>query len=382
MTAARSPIAAMPTPKTAPDSCPWCGQPISHEKFEQIQAQIAVEERQRTAESERQLIARVALEKEKLQLDAQAKVARVTKEAAEQVVQARADGMKEAEAAAARKVAAVEEALAKANADATKLLEEGLRQQREVLDKAKDQAVNAEKAKSFKHQQRLDQKIASLQRQVQRQTADELGEGAEVDLFEALKGAFPEDEVSRVKKGTAGADIVHKVVYNKRVCGQIVYDSKNRDAWRNDYVTKLRQDQLAARADHAVLSTRVFPAGSHQLHLLDGVIVANPARVIDLVQILRRAVLSVDSLRMSGQERDEKSARLYEFITSQRCTHLFEELDNVSNDLLDLDVKETAAHENVWKRRGSLIRSVQRAQSSLTSEIEQIIGTAAQEDCV
>jgi Uncharacterized protein conserved in bacteria (DUF2130) len=92
-----------------------------------------------------------------------------------------------------------------------------------------------------------------------------VGEGAEVDLFEALKKEFPDDDIVRVAKGAAGADIIHKVMHNRKECGTIVYDSKNHLVFRNDHVTKLRSDQLAQRAEHAILSLRKFPATKSQL---------------------------------------------------------------------------------------------------------------------
>lgn len=52
-------------------------------------------------------------------------------------------------------------------------------------------------------------------------------------------------------QATAGADIRHDVVHNGKKCGTIVYDSKNRNAWRDEYATKLRVDQIAAKAEHA-----------------------------------------------------------------------------------------------------------------------------------
>jgi predicted RNA-binding protein with PUA domain len=45
-----------------------------------------------------------------------------------------------------------------------------------------------------------------------------------VQFFEALKAEFRDDNISRVEKGVAGADILHEVVYNGRICGLIVYD--------------------------------------------------------------------------------------------------------------------------------------------------------------
>src|SRR4029077_2145216 len=119
---------------------------------------------------------------------------------------------------------------------------------------------------AFDETQKLSNKVAELQRALEKKTADELGEGAEVDLFEALKDEFRDDRIERIAKGTPGADVRHVVIYNGRECGIIVYDSKNHGRHRSDHVTKLRADQLAAKADHAILSTRAFPAKTGQLH--------------------------------------------------------------------------------------------------------------------
>src|SRR3989442_15334599 len=88
------------------------------------------------------------------------------------------------------------------------------------------------------------------------------------------KGEYPDDQITRVPKGTAGADIIHVVKHNGKECGKIIYDSKNRKGWRDDYVTKLREDQIAAKAEHAILSACKFPAGAHQLEVREGVIIA------------------------------------------------------------------------------------------------------------
>ncbi len=269
---------------------------------------------------------------------------------------------------------AAEQQLETLKASQETVLKELLQQQRTVLEKANTEAINAEKSKNFKEKLKLDEKLQLLQRQLQSKTADELGEGAELDLFEALKGKFPEDDIKRVGKGKEGADIIHKVVDGGRVCGSIVYDCKNRSAWRHEYISKLRSDQLAAKAEHAILATLVFPAGARQLYEEDGVIVSNPARILVLVDMLRRHLVQTHSLRLSNEARAEKMALLYAFITSERCTQLLKQIDTQTEDMLDLDVKEKKAHDSTWKHRGELIRSVQRVQNDLSSEIDFIIG--------
>jgi hypothetical protein len=172
----------------------------------------------------------------------------------------------------------------------------------------------------------------------------------------------------------------HSVMHNGKECGIIVYDSKDRNAWRDEYVDKLARDQQAAKAEYAILSTRKFPAKKSQVHLDGGVIIANPARVLVLVQIIREHMIHVHSLRLSNTERAKKTAALYEFITSKRCTQLFDAIDTHAEDLLALQQKEMKAHEACWKQQGALLRSIQKVRADLGLEIERIIGTAEAEE--
>ena len=98
---------------------------------------------------------------------------------------------------------------------------------REAMEKANMEAVNAERAKNFEEKLKLEEMVADLQRKLQNKTTEELGEGAEVDLYEVLKAEFPNDDIQRVGRGKPGADIIHKVRHNGAVCGTIVYYSKN-----------------------------------------------------------------------------------------------------------------------------------------------------------
>jgi len=93
---------------------------------------------------------------------------------------------------------------------------------------------------------KLSAKVEELQRTLDKKTAEELGEGAELDLYEVLKAEFEGDRIERVNKGAPGADIF-TLLFIRQECGKIIYDSKNHNAWRNDFVTKLAADQMAAK---------------------------------------------------------------------------------------------------------------------------------------
>ena len=296
----------------------------------------------------------------------------------------------EAETALQAKIASAEQAKADADAKADAYQQEAqrmkdaheaevvqrLNEQREVLEKAQADAINAQKSTSFQKELKLQEKVDQLQRALDNKTAEELGEGAEIDLFELLKGEFEGDKIERINKGQPGADILHTVIHNGKECGRIIYDSKNHNAWRSDFVTKLAADQMAAKAEHAVLSTRKFPAGHRHLHVHDRVVLAAPSRIHALVQILREHIVQTHTLRWSNEARVQKTAALYDFINSERCRNLFTRVDTQAERLLDLQVKEKKAHEANWKTQGELIRSVQKVQAEIVNEIDSIVGTA------
>ena len=400
------PASEMSQPATMEDTCPWCGQPIAHEKFIEIKARIRANERARTRDLERRLrdeqdavlaqvqaAAELQIKKANRLFEVQAAEARRKADAAikaankqvQSLVRAARDEERKksraavaaASAETARLRAEADQRLAEQRTHDDDVLKARLREQRDALDKATVEAINAEKAKAFADRQKLEARLAQLQRQVAHNAAAELGEGAELNLYEQLRDEFPGDTIVSVKRGQPGADLVHTVIENGRECGHIVYDSKSRAAWRNSYVSRLLDDKIAAKADHAVLVTRVFPAGQAQLYVQDGVIVANPARVLALAQMIRKHVVQQATLRLSDEARAENTMRLYDFITSDRCSVLLEQIGTVSDKLLDLDVKEHRAHTATWKQRGQLIREIQQARGTLVTEIDLVLTTPA-----
>lgn len=353
-----------------------------------MQARIEQAEAAKTAAEQTGNALQVQLDQ--LRRDNEAAIQKMIKDAAARESAVRQEAVTSAEVAMQEKISGAEQAKVEAEAKAAaadqqvRLLQETheiqlaqrLHEQREVLERAQSEAVNAEKSAAFEEKLKLSTKVEELQRALNKKTAEELGKGAEIDLFEVLKAEFDGDRIERINKGQPGADILHVVIHNGKECGRIIYDSKNHNAWRNEFVTKLAADQMAAKAEHAVLSTRKFPAGTRHLYVQDGVILAAPSRVAALVQIVRQHIVQTQTMRLSNEARAQKTAALYGFITSQRCSDLFARVDTHTDDLLEMQVKEKRAHETMWKRQGELLRSVQKVRAEICNEIETIIGTA------
>ena len=400
-----------PHPHAAGDRCPLCEQPIAQDIVRKIEARrqeqqeatmkkaraeaaAALEQRVASARAEAKQAAEAALtaklaefqsklaQVEQARAEAAAAMERKVAEAklaAEQALSARVAEFQgrlaqaeEAKAAAAQQVAALQEQQQAAIEQRVQEIQEKLLRQKEDVQREKEVAVLAEKSKVIK----LQSELADLQRKLEGKSAHELGEGSEVDLFEQLRAAFEGDRIQRVPKGVNGADVIHEVIHNGKVCGKIIYDAKNRNAWQNEFAVKLRSDKLAQGADHAILSSNKFPKDRSQIHCQDGVIVANPARVLALVEILRRELVRMHGLKISNEERGRKTDELYGFITSENFRQLLAQVEAQAGKMIELDSKEQEAHRRVWDQRVKLIRAVQKARSDLAFEIDRIIGTA------
>lgn len=273
-------------------------------------------------------------------------------EKAEQDADARVNAARqEVTAAAESKAAAAEEAAGVLKETHESKTEARVSEVRLAMEADKLQAVNAANAARSEDNRKMSEQLADMQRKLDQKTAEQLGEGAEADLYEDLKARFESegDKIERVGKGKPGADVIHTVKRNGMVCGKIIYDSKNHGQWRYDFAEKLAADKIAEKADHAILSTRKFPEGMKQLDVMDGVILANPARVVALVQVVREHIVKSHTLRISNEEKTLKSAELYAFITSTQYTDLLDRIDTQAQELLDVRVTEQKVHEKMWK---------------------------------
>jgi hypothetical protein len=412
------------------ETCPTCEQPIPNEKAKEIQARAAAMEKRLADAADARAAQKIATEKAEIEANAKAKVEQAEREKVEAVKKAdaeatakieaaKAEGRKLAEARleariaaaektkaeaekaktdAAQKVATAEQAAKARQEEAQKQLEVAnnekaqalakvkeieaerdavvearIREVREAMERDKADALAALNSANDDKTRKLLVEVDSLKRQLEQRRADELGEGAHIQLHDALKAEFPGDDIRRIRPGLSGADILHTVMRNGIASGSILWESKNSTGWREDYVTKLIRDQTAARADHAVLSTFKFPTGTSQVAIRDGVVIVNPARAVAIAHMIRKHLLLVHTLRLSKAERMEKMAALYDFMTSERCALLLNRIDSDAGALLELQVADKTFHDNHWKKQALRYKSIQKAKADLDIEVGAII---------
>jgi hypothetical protein len=408
--------------------CPWCNSAITRSRFLDIEARIRTEEQKKLSAAEQSMRLKIEaqlsaqFEKERKTTEKRLKAENdknlakalaerdAAVEKAKDVEAREAEIRKQAKDEASKhvakeienhnlqlqKVTAERDAAAKlaedgklreaeirkeAKSEANKMLQKELRSQRDAIEKDRDHALLKKDAAFSRERGGWQKKIKELERKVQSQTANQLGDGAEIDLYEALQESFGEvDRINRVPKGQNGADVHHEVRYKGQRCGLIVIDSKNHQGWSNSFVPKLREDQVAAGADHAILSTSAFPSGEKEMCIQSDVIIISPARVVYVVELLRRALISMYVLGLSTKERSDKTDQLYKLITSDSYKGRFNEAVKVSEEILQLDVEEQKAHSTVWRNRGMLSKRMGNVLRGIDTDVSAIIeGGSAEE---
>jgi hypothetical protein len=317
----------------ATERCPWCGNEITHAKFLQIQAAMKSRlEKEITAQQQQLAKERQALEAERARLAKQIELAR-----------------KQFDAQKKKEIADV----------------------RAILQKDRDAALLKKDAEFAREREALQKKISDMSRRVKKGGSD-LAEGAELDLYEELRGAFPEDKIERVR-GKLGEMLLHEIRYKNKSAGKILIDVTARASWQHAFLTKLRQTQSEIAADHAILSTGVFPSGKRELFVESGVIAVSPARVRALVEVLRKATIAMHVAKLSEAERSDKLGRLFRFITSPQFRKKLAEASDLTAEALEIDVQEKRAHDNVWKKRGTVLTRIRNVLRDIDTDVSAIV---------
>lgn len=297
---------------------------------------------------------------------------------------------------AAKEAAIRREAAAKAATDAAqkieraerkmKVLQAGfdatLKQQLSALEQklqkqADDRVAVIEKAR-FDDNQKHQQDLENLKRRTAKERPAELGERGEVDLFEMLKAAFGgengDDLVKRVGRAVNGPDIIHRVIENHIHLGTVVYDSKNTSAWMSKWVPKIRADQKVAAADHVVLVTTTFPKHARELADIEDVVVVSPARALEVARLLRRMVVLAHRLKLSGEDRTTKTAKVYSFICSREAAETWRRVDAAVKSFIRNEQTNASHQEKSRERSLALVEQIRSAiQDDFCAEIDRIM---------
>ena len=232
-----------------------------------------------------------------------------------------------------------------------------------------------------------EQTIASMQKQIEElkrkaeQGSQQLqGEVQELQLESLLSTKFPFDVIRPVPKGEHGGDVLHVVIGpSGQPCGTILWESKRTKNWSNAWLSKLRDDQRAAKAEVAVVVSQSLPKRTETFDLIDGVWVTHLNAALPIAMMLRHTLIEIATARQASEGRQTKMEMVYQYLTGprfrQRVEAIVEAFSSMQTDLH----KEKRAINKQWAKREEQIDRVMQATVGMYGDFQGIAGKTLQE---
>lgn len=391
-------------------SCPKCAEQISigdalfQEIEESVKSKFAKEARskeaalQKEAEELAQAKRLIDIQKKDVDLIVAAKLkeerSRILKEAianAEKKKDEEISGLKDELAAEAKKVADarnVERELRKVARDledkAHNLDLEVARKldiEREAIRSAAVSKASEENrlkvAEKDKQLEDLKKKIDELQRKSEQGSQQLQGEVFELELERALVLQFPIDSIEPVAKGIKGGDVIHKVIGSSgTVMGSILWELKRTKTWSDSWLAKIREDQRAVTADHAIIVSQVLPKGVIGMAQIEGVWICDSKTAMALAIALRHHIFDVGVARASAAGRGEKLDGLFHYLTGTKFRQRIEAIVEAFTTMQDDLQKEKRAIQKIWATREQQLSAVLLNTSGMYGDVHGVLGAS------
>lgn len=203
------------------------------------------------------------------------------------------------------------------------------------------------------------------------------GEIQELELENILRDLHRHDEITEIKKGQQGADILHCVKTEHGIeCGKIYYESKRTKNFNDNWLQKLRDDNLSVKADVLVIVTETMPDGHDKFFFKDGVWICSLWEVKGLSLVLRHGLLQIYTVSVTQQGKETKMEMLYNYLTSQEFSGQFGAIIEGFKSLQDNYADEKLKMQKIWKEREKQLEKILTNAVSFYGSIKGIAGAS------
>ncbi len=253
-----------------------------------------------------------------------------------------------------------------------------LEKQKEIEEKARAKERESFELEKIKLLKQIDdnKKLAEeMKRKAEQGSMQLQGEVQELALEDLLAKTYPFDTIQEVPKGVRGADSIQTVVNSvQQECGTIVYESKRTKNFANDWIDKLKQDQVTCKADIAVLVTQTLPNDMDRFGERNGVWICGFHEAKSLSFVLREMLIKTHSVKTSEENKGDKMELLYNYLTSNEFVQNIKRIVENYDGMIEQLNSEKKAMYKIWASREKQIWVVQENISALFGSIKGIAG--------
>lgn len=250
--------------------------------------------------------------------------------------------------------------------------------QKEIEEKARQKERETFEIEKLKLLKQIDdnKKLAEeMKRKAELGSQQLQGEIQELAIESLLQTNYPFDSITEVPKGVRGADCIQTVVNKaQQTCGSIVYESKRTKHFTNEWIDKLKQDQISCKADIAVIVTQTYPKDMTRFGQKEGVWICSFQELKSLSFVLREMLIKTHSVKSSEENKGDKMELLYNYLTSNEFVQNIKRIVEVYDNMINQLNSEKKAMYKIWSQREKQIWVVQENISQLFGSIKGIAG--------
>ncbi|KKL85412.1 hypothetical protein LCGC14_1955020, partial [marine sediment metagenome] len=249
-------------------------------------------------------------------------------------------------------------------------------ERRSVFEQASKKASEEQALKLYQKAEliaTMRKQIDELKRRAEVGSQEAQGEALEKNLQSILQQAFQYDKFSEVKKGTRGADVIQTVYTSAgRICGTIIWETKNTKLFAYDWIDKLKKDQQASKSDIAVIMTITLPKEVETFGLYDDVWITDYKSALGLATALRHGLLEVARQKIITSGKAGTKALIYEYITGKEFAMHIKVIVSAFAKMQEELETEKRAITRIWKKREKQLTTVLSNVSGMRGSIEGI----------
>lgn len=229
-----------------------------------------------------------------------------------------------------------------------------------------------EKEKQMKQMQDT---IDNLQRQSKQNSMQVQGDAAEEDLKNRLQVAFPMDLVEDVATGQVGADLIETVRNGVGAAvGSILWERKRTKSFSEDWISKLKSDQVTTKAAVAVIVTDTLPKGTDHFFERKGVWICHTPLALCLAAAIRAQLVAVSQMKVAQKNAEVTVSQLYKYVTASEFKTRVEQIVLTYVEMkTELDREARALRVGLQRREKQLDRMI-AATAGLYGDVQGIIG--------
>jgi len=216
-----------------------------------------------------------------------------------------------------------------------------------------------------------------MKRKLEQGSTQMQGEVQEIALEKTIRELYEieGDEITEIKKGQRGADLIHVVKTRQGgICGKIYYESKRTKKFDDGWLQKLRDDNLEVNADILVIVTETMPSGQEHFFCKDGVWICPFWEIKGLSMLFRFAIMKAHNDSVVQQGKETKMERIYDYLTGKEFAGQFGAILEGFKALQDNYATEKLRMEKIWKEREKQLEKILANAARFYGSIKGIAG--------